>query len=160
MDLRLRTIFNFSPQFRKFYTILKFLSIFLKYLCFYPAKHKKSIQFFRVQVRQKYQVFRVWADKTAKSAFRVNRFLFVDMAFFSSSAQQPTFLEFKFDLAALVQSVALLFFNRKFKKLVTVVSFFVLVASAVATVGPRGAPLTTACVPPFRCTRMRFRSIS
>ena len=61
------------------------------------------------------------------------------MPFLSSSAQQPTFFEFKFDLAALVQSVALLFFNRKFRKSVTVVSFFVPVASAVATVGPRGA---------------------
>ena len=71
------------------------------------------------------------------------------------------FFEFKFDLAALVQNVAL-FFNRKFTKLVTIVSFFVLVASAVATVGPRGAvpPLTTACAPHFGLLRMRFWSIT
>ena len=68
------------------------------------------------------------------------------MPFFSNSAQQPTFFEFKCDLAALVQSVALLFFNRKFTKLVTVVSFFVLVASAVATVGPKGRR-----IPPNDC---------
>ena len=41
----------------------------------------KSIKFFRVQVRQKYQVFRVQADINTKSAFRLSRFLFVDMLF-------------------------------------------------------------------------------
>ena len=64
-----------------FIQILKFLTIFVKYSCFYPVKHEKSIKFFRVQVRQKYQVIRVQADINAKSAFRLNRFLFVDMLF-------------------------------------------------------------------------------
>ena len=37
---------------------------------------------FRVQVWQKLQAFRVRADKNTKSAFRLNRFLFVDMLLF------------------------------------------------------------------------------
>ena len=73
-------------------------------------KRKKSIQLIQVQVWQKYQVFRVQADKNTKSAFRLN-LSFCWHAVFSSSAQQPTFFEFKFDLAALVQSMALLFFT-------------------------------------------------
>ena len=36
---------------------------------------------FLVQVRQNYQVFPVQADINAKSAFRLNRFLFLDMLF-------------------------------------------------------------------------------
>ena len=64
-----------------FLQILKFLTIFVKYSCFYPVKHEKSIKFFRVQVRQKYQVFRVQADINTRSAFRLNRFLFIDMLF-------------------------------------------------------------------------------
>ena len=68
-------------NFASFIQILKFLSTFVKYSCFYPVKHEKSSKFFRVQVRPKYQVFRVQADITAKFAFRLNRFLFVDMLF-------------------------------------------------------------------------------
>ena len=62
--------------------IFKFFSIFVKHSCFFQSKHEKSIKFFRVQVRQKFQVFQVQADKNTKSAFRLNRFLFVDMLFF------------------------------------------------------------------------------
>ena len=58
---------------------------------------------------------------------------------FSSSAKQPTFFGSKFEFAALVQRMALLFFHREFTKFATEVSFFVQVASAVATVRP-GAP--------------------
>ena len=50
-------------------------------------------------------------------------------------------------------------FYREFTKLATRVSFFVLVASAVATVGPGAlypSPLTTACSPPFRFTQNAF----
>ena len=68
-------------NFASFIQILKFLSIFVKYLCFYPVKHEKSIKIFRVQVRQKYQVFRVQADINTKSAFQLNCFLIVDMLF-------------------------------------------------------------------------------
>ena len=68
-------------NFASFIQTLKFLSIFVKYLCFYPVKHKKSIKFFRVQVRQKNLVFQVQADINTKSAFRLNRSLFVDMLF-------------------------------------------------------------------------------
>ena len=64
-----------------FIQILKFLTIFVKYSCFYPVKHEKSIRFFRVQVRQKYQVIRGKADINTRSAFRLNRFLFGDMLF-------------------------------------------------------------------------------
>ena len=64
-----------------FIQILKFLTIFEKYSCFYPVKHEKSISFFRLQVRQKYQVIRVQADINTRSAYRLNRFLFVDMLF-------------------------------------------------------------------------------
>ena len=49
-------------NFASFIQILKFLSIFVKYLCFYSIKHEKSIKFFRVQVQQKNQVFRVLGD--------------------------------------------------------------------------------------------------
>ena len=68
------------------------------------------------------------------------------MLFFRVQHNKRFFFEFKFDLAALVQSMALLYFYREFTKLVTVVSLFVLVATAIATVGPKGAvpPLTTA----------------
>ena len=59
---------------------LKFLSIFVKYSCFFPVKHEKSIKVFRVQVRQKNQIFRVKADVITKFAFRLNCFLFVDMS--------------------------------------------------------------------------------
>ena len=58
---------------------------------FLPSQTYEINLFFQVQVRQKDQVFRVRADKTTKSAFRVNRFLFVDMPFFSSSAQTTDF---------------------------------------------------------------------
>ena len=76
---------------------------------------------------------------------------------FSSLAKQPTFFGFKFEFAALVQSMALLFFYREFPKLAIGVSFFVLVASAVATVGPGApSPLTTACAPPFWFIRNAF----
>ena len=64
--------------------------------------------------------------------------------------------------------MALLFFNfyREFTKLATGVSFFVLVASAVARVEPempslrwgqgRRPPLATACAPPFRFIQNAF----
>ena len=42
---------------------------------------RNQFKFFRVQVRQKYQVSRVQVDINTKSAFRLNRFLFVDMLF-------------------------------------------------------------------------------
>ena len=64
---------------------------------------------------------------------------------FSSSAKQPTFFGFKFEFAALVQSMAFVVFYREFTKFATEVSFFVLVVIAVATVGP-GAPS-----PPIDC---------
>ena len=72
--------------------ISKFLSIFVKHLYFYPIKHEKSISFFPVQVRQKYQAFRVQADKNTKSAFRLHRFLFVDMLFFFEFGKTTDFI--------------------------------------------------------------------
>ena len=54
--------------------------------------------------------------------------------------------------------VSFVVFYRKFTKLATGVSFFVLVANAVATVG-QGVPyppLTTACAPPFRFAQNAF----
>ena len=56
-------------NFASFIQRLKFLSIFVKYSCFYPVKHEESIKFFRVQIRQKYQVFRVQADINTKGEF-------------------------------------------------------------------------------------------
>ena len=44
-------------HFASFKQILKFLSIFVKYLCFYPVKHEKSIKFFRVQFGKKIKFF-------------------------------------------------------------------------------------------------------
>ena len=49
---------------------------------FSPSQTLDINLIFRVQVRQKYQVFRVQADKNPKSAFRLSHFLFVDMLFF------------------------------------------------------------------------------
>ena len=49
---------------------------------FSPSQTLDINLIFRVQVQQKYQVFRVQADKNPKSAFRLSRFLFVDMLFF------------------------------------------------------------------------------
>ena len=50
--------------------------------------------------------------------------------------------------------MAWLFFYREFTNLATGVLFFVLVAGAVATVGPEApSPLTTSCAPPFRFTQ-------
>ena len=40
-----------------FIQILKFLSIFVKYLCFYPVKYEKSIKFFRVQFGKNIKFF-------------------------------------------------------------------------------------------------------
>ena len=106
---------------------------------------------------RKYQVVQVQANKNAKFAFRLNRFLFVDMLFFRVRQNNRLFLV-TFEFAALIQFVALLFFYRDFTKLATCVTVFVLVASAVATAGP-GAPyppLTTACDPPFRFTQNAY----
>ena len=61
-DLQLRLFLILVCNFASFIQILKFLSIFVKYLCFYSVKHEKSIKFFRVQVRKKNPVFRVQAD--------------------------------------------------------------------------------------------------
>ena len=69
---------------------------------------------------------------------------------FSSSAKQPTFFGFKFDFAAPGSNYGFVVFYRKFTKFANEISFFVLVASAVATVR-QGAPSpqTTACAPQF-----------
>ena len=144
-------------NFASFIQILKFLSIFVKYLCFYPVKHEKSIQFFWVQVRQKYQVFPVQADKNTKFAFRLNRFLFVDMLFFRVWRNNRLFLSL-ISIWQPCSKYGFVVFYREFTKLVTVVSFFVLVANAVSAVGPRCAvpPLTTACAPPFWFTQNAF----
>ena len=96
----MRSIFNLSPQFRKFYTNRAANSTdFIGVLQF---------NFFEFKFGKKYQVFGVQADKNTKSAFRLNRFLFVDMLFFEfgKTTDFP-----KFELAALVQSMALLFFT-------------------------------------------------
>ena len=123
--------------------IFQFLSIFVKYSCFYQSKHEKSIQFSRVQVRQKFQVFQVQADKTTRSAFRLNRFLFVDMLFFRVRQNNRLFSSLSSSLQTWFK-VWLGCFLREFTKLATGVSFFVLVASTVATVGPGASyPLTT-----------------
>ena len=63
---------------------------------------------------------------------------------FSSSAKQSTFLDLSSNLQPWFK-VWLCCFHREFTKLATEVSFFVLVASAVAKVGP-GAPS-----PPNNC---------
>ena len=63
-DLRLRTILNFSPQFRKFYTNIEIPFYFCKIFMFLPSQTLDINLIFRAQVRQKYQVFRVQADKS------------------------------------------------------------------------------------------------
>ena len=64
-----------------FIQILKFLTIFIKYSCFYPVKHEKSIfNFFEFKFGKNI-VFRVQAGINTRFAFRLNRFLFVDMLF-------------------------------------------------------------------------------
>ena len=61
-----------------FIAILKFLSIFVKYVGFYPVKYDNSVKFFRVQAWQKYQVFRVQADKNTTTFFEF-KFEFADL---------------------------------------------------------------------------------
>ena len=78
---------------------------------------------------------------------------------FSSSAKQPTFLSLV-GIYSPSSKYGFVVFYREFTKLATGVSFFVLVASAVAMVEPgvlslrrgqgRRPPLTTASAPPFR----------
>ena len=104
-------------NFASFIQMLKILSNFVKNSCFYPVKHEKSIKFFRVQVWQKYQVFRVHSDKNVDKLFfrvRQNR-LFSSL---SSNLQPGSKYWYGFVV-----------FNREFTKLATGVSFFVLVAS-------------------------------
>ena len=115
-----------------FIQILKFFTIFVKYSCFYPVKHEKSISCFPVQVRQKYQVFRVQADKNTKSAFRLYRFLFVDMLLFRVWQNNQLFSSLNSNLQPWFK-LWLVVFYREFTKLATGVSYFVLVASAVTT---------------------------
>ena len=71
------------------------------------------------------------------------------MLFFRVRQKNPTFFEFKFESAALVQSVALVVFYREFTKLATGVSFFVLVASAVARWGQMHRTLLDCLYPPI-----------
>ena len=60
----------------------------------------------------KNKVFRVRADKITKSAFDLFAFFLLTCCFFLSLAKQSTFFEFyKFEFAAQVQSMALLFFT-------------------------------------------------
>ena len=115
---------------------------------FFEFKFGKNIKFFEFKLTK---ILSLLFDLTA---------FFLLTCCFSSSAKQPTFFEFKFKFAALVQRMALLLFYLEFTKLATGVSFFVLVASAVATVGsgvPYPPPLTSACAPPpFRFTQNTF----
>ena len=74
-----------------FIQILKFSSIFVKYLCFYPVRHEKSIKFFRVQVRQKHQVFRVQADESTNSDFDLISFFLLTCCFFEFGATTDFF---------------------------------------------------------------------
>ena len=94
---------------------------------FFEFKFGKNITFFNFRLTK------------ILSAFRLNRFLFVDTLFFLISAKQPTFFEFTFEFAALGSKYGFVVFYREFTKLATGVSFFVLIATAVATVG-QGAP--------------------
>ena len=64
-----------------FIQILKILSIFVKYLCFDPVKHEKQFNLFEFKFGKNINFFLVQADENTKSAFRLNRFLFVDMLF-------------------------------------------------------------------------------
>ena len=64
-----------------FIQILKILSIFVKYFCFDPVKHEKQFNLFQFTFGKNIKFFFVQADKNTKSAFRLNRFLFVDMLF-------------------------------------------------------------------------------
>ena len=91
------------------------------------------------------------------SASRPNCFLFVDSLFFRVWLNNRFFSSLISNLQSWFK-VWLVVFYREFTKLATSVSFFVLVASSVATVGP-GTPyaLTTACAPPhFGLLRMLF----
>ena len=111
------TIFNFSPQFRKFYTNVEIPFHFVKNSCFDSVKHEKSIKFFRVQVWQKYQVFQIHSDKNVdKLFFRVRQ----NRLFSSLSSNLQPGSKYRYGFVV---------FNRDFPKLATGVSFFALVAS-------------------------------
>ena len=114
---------------------------------------RNQLNFFDIKFGKNIKFFEFRLTKILSLLFGLIAFFLLN-AVFSSPAKQPTFLEFKFELAALVQSMALLFFYREFTKLATGISFFLLVASAVATVGQgRRTSLTTACAPPFWFTQ-------
>ena len=140
-----------------FIPILKFIFIFKKYLCFYQVKLEKSIKFFRVQVWQKYQVFRVQADKNTRSAFWLNRFRFVNMLFFQVR-QNNRLLS---SLSANLQpgfKVWLCCFLPWIYKISHWCIIFCIGSQCRRYGGASSAvsPLTTTCAPPFRFTQNAF----
>ena len=82
----------------------------------------------------------------------------VNTVFSEFGQNKPTFFEFKFKFAAPGSKYGFAVFYREFKKLATGGIIFVLVASAVATLGPGGAvPLYDCLCPPHFCSfRMLF----
>ena len=91
---------------------------------FFDYKFGKNIKFL---------VFRL-----TKSAFQLNRFLFVDMLFFRVRQNNQLFSSLSSNLLPCLK-YGFVAFYRELTKLATGVSFFVPVASAVTTVGP-GVP--------------------
>ena len=149
--------FNFRLQFRKFCTNIDILFCLCKIFVFSQSNIRNQFNIFEFKVGKNIKSFEYRLTKIRSLLFDLIAFFLLACCFWSS-AQQSTFFEFKFDLTALVQSMAFVVFYRESTKLFTVVSFFVLVASAVATVGPRGAvpPPKNCLCPPFRFPQNAF----
>ena len=117
-------------NFASFIQMLKFLSIFVKYSCFYPVKHEKSIKFFRVQVWQKYQVFQIQSDKKLSLLFDLIAFFMLTSCFFQFGKNNQFFSSLSSNLqAGSKYQYGFVVFNCEFTKLATSASFFVLVTS-------------------------------
>ena len=65
-----------------FIQILKFLSIFVKYLCFYSVKHKKSIYFFEFKFGKNIKFFEIRLTKILSLLFDLIAFFLLTCCFF------------------------------------------------------------------------------
>ena len=75
-----------------FIQILKFLSIFLKYSCFFPVKRVKSIKFFRVQVWQNITFFEFRLTKIQILLLDLIAFFLLTCCFFEFGKTTDFFL--------------------------------------------------------------------
>ena len=109
-DLWLPTIFNFRPRFRKFYTNIEIRFYLSKIFIFLPTNTKNQFYFFEFKFGKNIKFLEFRLTKIPSLLFDLVAFFLLTCSL-SSLAKQPTFFEFKFKFAALVQIMALLFFT-------------------------------------------------